>query len=249
MNGDDDHDDQASAEASSCNSCRRGGDIQLLKCSRCKTVMYCSADCQKRDWKAHKPSCKDPNVEIPPPRIATTSRGAATPPTAVSRKTKVPPSPMFMGGDGDDMDMDFLNNMSDAELQQFMQMNGMSMDGDMNPMMATVGGGGGSQMEEKKGPRVKLVTEDHPLHKACKDGDVAKVTALTSEASLAELNRLDDHGMSPLTWACKTGREEIAKLLVSKGVVRVTLVPTDVFMCIFTSDTSLLSTGSECTQG
>ncbi|CAH0395195.1 unnamed protein product [Bemisia tabaci] len=30
----------------------------LLKCSRCKTVQYCSVDCQKADWKQHKVFCK-----------------------------------------------------------------------------------------------------------------------------------------------------------------------------------------------
>lgn len=28
-----------------------------LKCSRCKEVFYCSAECQRRDWKRHKLSC------------------------------------------------------------------------------------------------------------------------------------------------------------------------------------------------
>ncbi|CAH0385498.1 unnamed protein product [Bemisia tabaci] len=31
---------------------------ELLTCSRCKRVKYCSQDCQKKDWKSHKPSCR-----------------------------------------------------------------------------------------------------------------------------------------------------------------------------------------------
>jgi len=30
---------------------------KLLVCSRCEGVRYCSAECQRRDWKEHKPSC------------------------------------------------------------------------------------------------------------------------------------------------------------------------------------------------
>jgi hypothetical protein len=30
----------------------------LLKCAKCKTVKYCSPDCQKKDWKKHKQVCK-----------------------------------------------------------------------------------------------------------------------------------------------------------------------------------------------
>ena len=30
----------------------------LRLCSACKTVAYCNRDCQKANWKAHKPSCR-----------------------------------------------------------------------------------------------------------------------------------------------------------------------------------------------
>jgi hypothetical protein len=39
-----------------CNGKR--GD-QLLLCSRCKTVSYCSKECQARDWVYHKKQCKE----------------------------------------------------------------------------------------------------------------------------------------------------------------------------------------------
>ncbi|KAM0753429.1 SET domain-containing protein [Meredithblackwellia eburnea MCA 4105] len=29
----------------------------LLQCARCKTIKYCSLECQKADWAAHKPEC------------------------------------------------------------------------------------------------------------------------------------------------------------------------------------------------
>jgi tetratricopeptide (TPR) repeat protein len=40
----------------SCNAC--GKTTSLMNCKRCKSVAYCSAECQRRDWKAHKPTCQ-----------------------------------------------------------------------------------------------------------------------------------------------------------------------------------------------
>lgn len=34
----------------------------LLKCSRCKSVLYCNKECQKLHWKAHKPCCFPPKT-------------------------------------------------------------------------------------------------------------------------------------------------------------------------------------------
>ena len=36
---------------------------RVRACTRCFTVGYCSKDCQKRDWKDHKPNCK--NISSP----------------------------------------------------------------------------------------------------------------------------------------------------------------------------------------
>lgn len=35
----------------------------MQRCSRCKTS-YCSIDCQRQNWKAHKPLCHDPSLPI-----------------------------------------------------------------------------------------------------------------------------------------------------------------------------------------
>lgn len=38
-----------------CSVCRGVGKPKLRGCSACKKVRYCSPECQKKDWKAHKP--------------------------------------------------------------------------------------------------------------------------------------------------------------------------------------------------
>ncbi|CAK7241726.1 MAG: hypothetical protein STHCBS139747_003195 [Sporothrix thermara] len=43
-----------------CNSCKKAGDaeeIKLRACARCKTVLYCSKECQASDWPLHKKAC------------------------------------------------------------------------------------------------------------------------------------------------------------------------------------------------
>ena len=39
-----------------CGFCKTGG-REFKKCSVCKKVRYCSRECQKDDWKKHKPIC------------------------------------------------------------------------------------------------------------------------------------------------------------------------------------------------
>ena len=51
----------------SCASCSLEK-TNLLKCSRCKSVFYCSKECQKLHWKAHKPICQ-PIQKLPTPNL------------------------------------------------------------------------------------------------------------------------------------------------------------------------------------
>ncbi|KAK4116597.1 hypothetical protein N656DRAFT_701743 [Canariomyces notabilis] len=36
----------------------------LQRCSRCRTISYCSRDCQVAHWSVHKPACTRPNYII-----------------------------------------------------------------------------------------------------------------------------------------------------------------------------------------
>lgn len=47
----------AGAIGECCAKCGAQGKPKLLVCSRCKKIKYCSALCQKADWKRHKPLC------------------------------------------------------------------------------------------------------------------------------------------------------------------------------------------------
>ena len=41
-----------------CARCGGPGKPKLLVCGNCKSISYCSAGCQREDWKKHKPTCK-----------------------------------------------------------------------------------------------------------------------------------------------------------------------------------------------
>ncbi|KAJ7083693.1 hypothetical protein B0H15DRAFT_911711 [Mycena belliarum] len=44
--------------AGRCFVCRGKGKPKMMKCTACAKVRYCSKECQRKDWKAHKPRCK-----------------------------------------------------------------------------------------------------------------------------------------------------------------------------------------------
>ena len=49
-----------------CNNSQCSQSDALLKCARCEFAFYCSKECQKEDWKAHKADCKSPTIAILP---------------------------------------------------------------------------------------------------------------------------------------------------------------------------------------
>lgn len=44
-----------------CRACRKteAEGVTLKKCTRCKEAQYCSAECQKKDWKKHRMECEE----------------------------------------------------------------------------------------------------------------------------------------------------------------------------------------------
>lgn len=52
---------QSESVGQQCAGCGRGeegdGSVRLKRCGRCRSVRYCSVDCQRADYKQHKPLC------------------------------------------------------------------------------------------------------------------------------------------------------------------------------------------------
>ncbi|KAJ6480469.1 hypothetical protein C8R47DRAFT_1135927 [Mycena vitilis] len=48
-----------------CTNCFRNNgnddepELELLRCGKCKSVWYCSKECQRKHWSKHKPNCKE----------------------------------------------------------------------------------------------------------------------------------------------------------------------------------------------
>ena len=41
-----------------CNRCQYCGELASKKCAKCKSVVYCTRDCQMNDWASHKTKCQ-----------------------------------------------------------------------------------------------------------------------------------------------------------------------------------------------
>ena len=61
----------------SCTSCHKpSSEVTLKRCAKCSTTPYCSRDCQKADWKAHKKICG---------RQSTSAAAGSSPSTGTTR--------------------------------------------------------------------------------------------------------------------------------------------------------------------
>jgi hypothetical protein len=47
-----------------CARCGKPYATGMLRCSKCKSVRYCSRECQRSDWKQHKLRCKEVSKEL-----------------------------------------------------------------------------------------------------------------------------------------------------------------------------------------
>ncbi|KAI0381466.1 hypothetical protein F5Y04DRAFT_82368 [Hypomontagnella monticulosa] len=45
-----------------CNATQGKNGAALMKCARCREVLYCSPECQRKDWKKHRMECKPSDV-------------------------------------------------------------------------------------------------------------------------------------------------------------------------------------------
>jgi hypothetical protein len=49
---------QTQKKCNKCGAVSTKAGTPLLKCNACKMARYCSSDCQKLDWRQHRPICK-----------------------------------------------------------------------------------------------------------------------------------------------------------------------------------------------
>ncbi|KAK1756547.1 hypothetical protein QBC47DRAFT_380138 [Echria macrotheca] len=60
-----------------CEKCKKSPpEVSLKRCAKCQNTAYCSRECQKDDWKAHKKICGKPN----PPSAAEAQASRLRPP-------------------------------------------------------------------------------------------------------------------------------------------------------------------------
>jgi len=56
----------AASGSACCSQCGKQG-VELKRCSRCKKVSYCGAECQKMAWNLHKDACNLQKQGLTPP--------------------------------------------------------------------------------------------------------------------------------------------------------------------------------------
>jgi TPR repeat protein len=67
-------------------------------CSGCRSVFYCSPECQRADWKGHKPACKVATAEREASQIVRVGKGGASAPPAAAPERVGPPASQFVAG-------------------------------------------------------------------------------------------------------------------------------------------------------
>jgi TPR repeat protein len=67
-------------------------------CAGCRSVYYCSHECQRVDWKGHKPACKVATAEREASQIVRVGKGGGSaPPAAVPERVGHPASQFVAG--------------------------------------------------------------------------------------------------------------------------------------------------------
>jgi hypothetical protein len=68
-------------------------------CSGCRSVFYCSHECQRADWKGHKPACRVATAEREASQIVRVGKGGGSAPPAAAAPERVgPPASQYVAG-------------------------------------------------------------------------------------------------------------------------------------------------------
>jgi len=67
-------------------------------CAGCRSVYYCSHECQRADWKGHKPACKVATAEREASQIVRVGKGGGSAPPAAAPERVGPPASQWVAG-------------------------------------------------------------------------------------------------------------------------------------------------------
>jgi hypothetical protein len=67
-------------------------------CAGCRSVYYCCPECQRADWKGHKPACKVATAERKASQIVRVGKGGGSAPAAAAPERVGHPASQFVAG-------------------------------------------------------------------------------------------------------------------------------------------------------
>jgi len=67
-------------------------------CSGCRSVFYCSPECQRADWKGHKPACMVATAEREASQIVRVGKGGGSAPPSAAPERVGPPASQYVTG-------------------------------------------------------------------------------------------------------------------------------------------------------
>jgi len=67
-------------------------------CSGCRSVFYCSPECQRADWKGHKPACRVATAEREASQFVRVGKGGGSAPAAPAPERVRPPASQCVAG-------------------------------------------------------------------------------------------------------------------------------------------------------
>jgi TPR repeat protein len=67
-------------------------------CAGCRSVLYCSHECQRADWKGHKPACKVATAEREASQIVRVGKSGGSAPPAAAPERVGPPASQWVAG-------------------------------------------------------------------------------------------------------------------------------------------------------